>query len=89
MHEMHLPSRTSVHKQLLFSYCGCSGITLHLCCKHRLTVRRVCTFVGLWCQVQQDGDWDDRVRQAFASLDNNQDGVICDEDLLSSASSQV
>ena len=32
-------------------------------------------------QVQQDEEWDDWVRQAFKSLDSNQDGVICEEDM--------
>lgn len=32
-------------------------------------------------QVQQDDEWDDWVRQAFKSLDSNQDGVICEEDM--------
>lgn len=31
--------------------------------------------------MQQDEEWDDWVRQAFKSLDSNQDGVICEEDM--------
>ena len=37
----------------------------------------VCAFP----QVQQDEEWDDWVRQAFISLDTNQDGVICEDDM--------
>ena len=32
-------------------------------------------------QVQQDEEWSDWVRQAFKSLDTNQDGVICEDDM--------
>ena len=32
-------------------------------------------------QVQQDEEWSDWVRQAFKSLDTNQDGVICGDDM--------
>ncbi len=31
--------------------------------------------------MQQDEEWDDWVRQAFKSLDTNQDGVICEDDM--------
>ena len=37
--------------------------------------------VGSVSQVQQDEEWDDWVRQAFKSLDTNQDGVICEDDM--------
>ena len=36
---------------------------------------------GLRVQVQEDEEWDDWVRQAFKSLDSNQDGVICGDDM--------
>jgi hypothetical protein len=36
---------------------------------------------GSSAQVQQDEEWDDWVRQAFKSLDTNQDGVICEDDM--------
>ncbi|DBA83389.1 TPA: hypothetical protein ACH3X2_006533 [Trebouxia sp. C0005] len=34
-----------------------------------------------WHKVQQEEEWDDWVRQAFRSLDSNQDGVICEGDM--------
>lgn len=32
-------------------------------------------------QVQEDEEWEEWVRQAFKSLDTNQDGVICEDDM--------
>ena len=42
---------------------------------------RIALDMRLQVQVQQDEEWDDWVRQAFKSLDSNQDGVICEEDM--------
>lgn len=35
----------------------------------------------LTLQVQEDKDWDEWVQEAFRSLDSNEDGVICEDDM--------
>ncbi|KAL3140553.1 hypothetical protein ABBQ32_005132 [Trebouxia sp. C0010 RCD-2024] len=34
-----------------------------------------------WHKVQEDKDWDGWVQEAFRSLDSNEDGVICEDDM--------
>lgn len=53
-----------------------SNVRLHEDLIQAVSFKLSCTL-----QVQEDKDWDGWVQEAFRSLDSNEDGVICEDDM--------